>query len=403
MYLSKENIQHVETLCHGFLKSKHNIDLPATAITQLVNAFSQKLFSTTDINNTNIETFNKQLILQIREHVISNLAKRAPQPNIPPAPKAPPPAPKPPITNSDIYAVPESDKTDENQDEFFQKLQQLEMQRKAPIATPPPEPVPANPSRLSNVQVSSTTTTVPTPPPPTPITVIVPSTTVANHGIITRIHSIDRNWIYNRAISSMVWSGPLPKQIDENNIRIVALMLPRVCMECTPYVLLRIEGAGGQQADVCMLPSESVVGTWVKYQPCTANEHMRKFATPWTLRLLDAYEKDLQSIGEDSWLLPESSMQTIAPSLHRFSPNPSSNQVDILSSFRIGDRILVQDSKANQYHYIITKMTNTVLEGKDATCQDLPKEFPCYILNETRQWTLLLESHQTNHVSTKST
>lgn len=372
MYLSSKNLDLIEGLCKGFLKSKHNVELPTNTLKQLVENISRKIFQEIDPNKTNVETFNKQVIIYVRDYVLKAVAQR------------PQPQPQP-----DIYHVPESDKTEENQDEFFQKLKELEMQRKAPIAAP--ENVATKPASVSTPPPPSP---APPPPPPAPITVIVPSTTVANNGIITRIHSIERNWLYNTSISSMVWSGPLPKQIDENNIRILGIMLPKICLDLSPYIILRIEGAGGQIADICVMPEGNTTSTWVKYM---ANEHIRKFATPWTVRILDAYGKELEELGNDGWMIEEESFQQVSTNGYRITSQ-------VPEYFRPGDRITLQDSKSVNFHYQVTKTTMNAIELTEIqTKQSVSKTFPCYVLNQSRQWALLLESHQTSHITTKST
>ncbi len=405
MFLSNENIKHIEGVCHGFLKDKHNIEVPTTAIKQLVSTFSQRLSKDVDPSKVSLDAFNKQVIIQVRDYVVAAMQQKQ-------APRAMEPM-KPTVVNQDIYNVPESDKTEENQDEFFQKLQELEMQRKAPIAVP--EKTAATTTSSVPSQPTSQQPLAPlapsTPPvPPAPITVIVPSTTVANYGIITRIHSIDRSWLYNTSVSSMVWSGPLPKQIDENNIRILALMLPKICLDLSPYVILRIEGAGGQVADICVMPDShlqsAMSSTWVKYQACIANEHIRKFATPWTIRILDAYGSELEEMGDDGWIVEETGFQTLSANISRIIPTRSGKERNVADCFKQGERIILQDTKTMKSNYVIVQSTPNFIDVKEIYKDNQitsTKAFPCCILNQSRQWALLLESYQTTHITTKTT
>jgi hypothetical protein len=370
-FLSKENIQGLIQLSIGFLRDKHNLNIASANVAKAVEDTMKVIASSpTFSTEQDIPMLNKRVILSVRDRfmLMRPLASSTP----------------PQRVESTIYDVPTSTKTDENEDDFFKKLQSLELSRKAP-PTPVPVPVPVSntvpPLQTNSVQPSQ------------PITVIVPSVAVSSSGVVTRIHSRDRDWMYHEDIHSIVWNGPLPKQTDETNFRVVQLLLPKQCLYESPYVILRLEGAGGQHQDVYFTPNTSLTGSWVSYTPCCdSNSYVKRFSLPWTLRLLDAQEKDL-ILGKDAWLLEniEGSRLTLV----------HSSISDLEDNFQSKDRICLKDALGNEVRgkvlaCIHPKQMEVLWEGNLGNLQA-----PMYCMNECRQWTLFMESQITSHTTKK--
>lgn len=379
-FLSAEHIQQLKTICIGFLKEKHNIQLPSNYIDKVFDETVASLTKEVDAT-TNPSAWNKRVILTVRDHAL--MAIRTPVrtpalPNVNPTPNP-------------IYDVPAGTKGEDTEEDFFKKLQSLELARKAPVVAAPAPPAIPPPA------LSSALTPAPTPAPPAqPITVIVPSVAVATSGIITRIHSHDRPWIYQEDIQVRIWNGPLPKQMDESNFRVVHLMVPMQCLQDTPYIILRIEGAGGQHQDVYMTPKTDTHGPWVSYVPCTESvSYVKRFALPWTIRIMDAYEKEL-NLGKDAWLVEGLEERRLTLTHNAIE--------DIGEMMSIGDHIRIQDSLGNQHKAVIRKITSPTtvevrwLSGKRPEVSSL--QAPIYCMNEHRQWTMFMESHETTHTTT---
>lgn len=373
-FLKTENLNQLHTLCYGFINDTQKINVSSNVISQLMQEIIKQISSQPGYAQMTLEELNKRTILGVRDRILSS---RSNTPHIPPVPPSP------------ISSKLEDDDSEQNpENEFFQKLQNLELQRKAPVAsTNPVTPQPVStPLILPQPQTQ----------PQQPITVIVPSSTVGSYGITTHVNSRDRNWIFDNNIAIITWNGPLPKQMDESNFRIVSLVVPRCIENLTPYLIIRIEGVGGQVQHVtCISVSNSNSNPWIIYKPCSdTSGYIRRFALPWKISLVDAYGM-IVNIGKDAWLVDQFDSKSITIS------HPDIKDVE--NMFCIKDRVLLKDGLGKKVSGIIRNISNgSKLEVKwDIEIDYSELQVPLYILHEYRQWSIILESHQTTHSGKK--
>ncbi len=402
-FLSSEHMQQLTHICVGFLKEKHQLQIPPQHVANAVEDVAKVVAGPgLHPDQADIAQWNKRIILAVRDRFL--LMRRTP-----PTRQVETPSPPSPAKPSTVYDVPLATKTEDTEEDFFKKLQSLELARKAPvISTPPtastvpapaPAPAPA-PSVSTPLTVSSSaplSTQPPVQPSPQPITVIVPSVEVANHGIVTRIQSQKRDWMYQDDIQVCVWKGPLPRQADETNCRVVLLMLPKHVLSWTPIVILRIEGAGGQHQDVYMTPSavsaSASPSPWVSYTPCSQSmSYVKRFALPWTIRVLDSSEEELL-IGKDGWLVEDIDRSRLTLS--------HATEDDVRRMMDVGDQILIQDAHGKACKGKITGIPHASeisVEWIGPRPNTGTFQAPIYCMNLQRQWTLLMESQETSHV-----
>jgi len=184
----------------------------------------------------------------------------------------------------------ESIQDEKNEDDFFTKLQNLEMQRGTQINLQQPP--------VNSPIVSSTANTVLPPTHPTNTIIYMsntPNADVRNTKPVV-LCSANRMWVHIVDRNLMVFGGPLP---DSMNIRLSRLMLPKRVAHNTPCVNVHIKSATDKTMEVmCQLDKEGPV--WDIWKPISVSLSLIKtFACPWTLTLHDIFNRPLE-MGQDA-------------------------------------------------------------------------------------------------------
>lgn len=183
----------------------------------------------------------------------------------------------------------------DDEDSFMTRLQELEAQRKSiqiqPLKPPTsteaaPTPAPAAPAPPA------------TAPPPQRIYMTAPP---PKPGIPIIIHGWHRNVRDFPDRAAFAWNGPIPPAVDKTSLKVALVILPKSVSSTdpTPYVRMRIEGAGKQAAECILVPKEGT-GTCLHYQPAAPSfAQIVALGLPWNIRLFNA-EGHTLNIGHDS-------------------------------------------------------------------------------------------------------
>jgi hypothetical protein len=179
---------------------------------------------------------------------------------------------------------------EKNEDDFFSKLQNLEIQRgnqinlqQAPVSSP---------------LIPSATSTVLPPAQPTNTIIYmsnIPNADVRNTKPVI-LCSANRMWVHIADRNLIVFGGPLP---DTMNIRLSRIMLPKRVAHNTPCVNVHIKSATDKIMEVmCQLDKEGPV--WDIWKPVSISLSLIKtFACPWTITLHDIFNRPLE-MGQDA-------------------------------------------------------------------------------------------------------
>ncbi len=354
-FLNRPNFEYVLGLALQYLQDTNTLYVSEQELHKLVADTMMQLQNTKDREKEEIdvEKWNKQTILAVRDIVRQRAPKTGPGP----------------ATES----IAET-----HGDPFFAKLQELEAARKSgnvwmaaenPVPNPAPAPVVAQA------------------PPPTTVSTIYmqapPEKATAIH-----IRSWHRSWVNAPLRAAFTWSGPLPTSMDVNSMYLSSVIVPKQTMVWTPYVILEMEGAGGQVNECILTPdSNSVSNTWEYLRPCTRSiGYVRPLALPWKLRLLDA-DRELLPFGRDHWKVQSiqhigSISRLTVSSMGPLNKDFASNEWLLLSGAGLEMRckvIAVGPTTIDVDELVDTKLTNA------------------NILHLHRQSCIVLEATQTTH------
>jgi len=154
-------------------------------------------------------------------------------------------------------------------DVFFNKLQQLELNRKTftptiePAVVPPPDNAPQLLQAINTVYM------------PAPIKI----------GKEVKIASWDRDWCEKRERNYFTWKGSLPRFVDRTNTRVGCLICLTDILKATSIVSLVIEGANQDEVSVTLIPSHSV-GIYTIFRPILESlSYLKLLALPWKVSL----------------------------------------------------------------------------------------------------------------------
>jgi len=180
---------------------------------------------------------------------------------------------------------------DKNEDEFFQRLQVLELQRQQNINIQHPTSNPISGKIDEKVDL----------PPQIPTNTIIymnqePSNELGRNVKPVVLKGHERPWIHSPERHTLIFNGPLP---DSMHIRLSKIMLPKRVSRNTPCVNLAIRSATDKRMEVlCIIDSEGPI--WDIWKPISQRLALIKtFACPWTLQLQDIFNKPL-SMGKDA-------------------------------------------------------------------------------------------------------
>lgn len=279
VFLSQENAIYVCNTFETFMKDKYSFKY-----TDFVNkAEFYKLLSDT-MKSVFISGKGKKDIGQMNFITISELKKYFIENHInvtlPPREE---------VQNNNIKLEPIiEEKTDED---FFDKLQKMELNRKIFKAVPE----------------MSTTTSLPLPPvvestassyvAPSIATVYMPVPIKIGKEI--KIYSWQRDWINEPNINYFSWKGPLPKFVDNTSTRIGCLICPKNILEDTNIISLVIEGANKDEVSVTLIPCYSV-GEYTIFKPILESlSYLKLLALPWNISI-ESGDSEKINMGRDA-------------------------------------------------------------------------------------------------------
>lgn len=281
-FYTKTNSEHIRAVCASFLSQTYKIQIPADALETLVHqGMAQVKEDAQHSKDTPVlEDLNKRTIIFVK-----NMVRQA----------APNTAPSPPAGVGPSEGGTKEEAEEPDEEAFMARLQQLEMSRKMPPAPPAPPATPAAPAAPATEP--SVTTSVPI--PAQVATVFMPAPPRKGFPLI--LQGMERPWMYSPDRASWVWAGPFPSLADSGNTKVCCMLLPKHVAETSPFVVVQIQGAGGQLVSCALVP-DGVGGRrgWDTWRPCMESMgYIPSVACPWTIRILGA-DANLLALGHDS-------------------------------------------------------------------------------------------------------
>lgn len=354
-YLSRGNFDHVFNLTYQFLQDTMSLYVSKEELQGLVADAMRRISKEREQETPDLESWNKQAIILVREA----MKQRKPTEAVTP---------------------------EETGDPFFTKLQELEVTRKSSNMWLQQTPAVAPASVLATPPVPSDTSQAPS------VTTIYMQSP-PEKGVAVHIRSWHRMWTQHPERGTYKWSGPLPNGIDVHSTYISCVIVPKQTMTWTPYVILEIEGAGGQVNECILVPdSKSVNSTWEYLRPTTkALGHIRPLALPWTLRFLDA-DREILPYGSDSWsvqdiqLLRDVSRLTVSSVEEGAEATPK--------CFSTNEWVLLQSNKDDQLRCKVVAVGPNTIDVQ-ATVDN--RFLGAYILHMHRQTCVILEAATNMH------
>lgn len=316
-YTSVANVEAIKAVALKFLREKYSITIAENDAVALIRRISAELLNyyADAPAPPDISLFNKHVIGKLKDAVLQAHAAAAAQRSaatnaLPQAAPAPAPLPQPlpqPQPQPPQTAAPESQMQTE---EFFEKLEKFELQRSLTL------PGATNATENLVVAPAPTAALVASAPPqsahaqshaasaPSIFYVSAPSATAAAIPVI--INGLERDWEYFTDRSTLVWTGvPRPEGSTGTQIRLSCIALPKIVATKTPFVVIKINGAGNHSLEiVCSCtPSHSQAHAppvhWDIWKPCSAEMSIiKQIATPWTILITDTYKNHID-IGND--------------------------------------------------------------------------------------------------------
>lgn len=155
-------------------------------------------------------------------------------------------------------------------DVFFNKIRQLELNRKT--FTPTLDPVNVvTPPPVQDAIIQSINTVY----MPAPIKI----------GKEIKISSWDRDWYDKGERNYFRWKGSLPRFVDRTNTRVGCLICLTDILKSTSIISLVIEGANQDEVNVTLIPSHSV-GNYTIFRPILESlSYLKLLSLPWKVSL----------------------------------------------------------------------------------------------------------------------
>jgi hypothetical protein len=356
-FLTKENLGHICDICLQYFKEALGIDVDSVTLQQHVAREMQKL-APLEREGMTLAELNKRVIVAVRK----NFQTTVEEPRV-----------------ADEH---EDANDDSNDDTFFKKLQQLELQRKVQVIG---EPIPQN---VKNIAPAVTPPSAPPPPILPPSTIIVQTSEnkdIFHNSRVLKVRSWDRMWMYHNARNGFIASPTFPPNVEASFATIVQATMPR-SGSVDPYYDIIIEGAGKQQ--VCItLGVEKSDDTWVYLRPLSSGlGKWSLLACPWVVTVKDSIGKDVDMGGCDGWnvknTITKENGNTVLYLEHPFHDE----SVSLMTEFRKDDKIIVKNDDGD-YSTNVVYTTYDTVEVKGKSPQN------GYVINMSRQVCILLEIH----------
>ena len=395
LFLSMENLSNLGFTVESFLHDTYGIRLKEIISLSDFQELMQDVMQETeeDFPNLSHSEKNKKAIVSIRNILFDRLRMKSQQPSAQQA--------VPSDVKEDAMPVPTpiervSTKTEDSDEVFFKKLQDLELRRRVAVSgaapqqpmPPPPSPPILKPQVLEEQPRQVQHVVVAVPPPP-------------RHCLTYVISSWDRNILENPGRSFMVWNNSLPPLYDPMSTRIAGLFLPASLASCSPYVSIAIQGAGGASTSCLVYPDcvATIRRGWIRWSPMDISlSYIKSVSMPWAVELRAA-DGTPMPLGVDHYRIVSIAVDVgINTATLRLASSVANQAVSLNESdFQVGDQIWIYTKNDK-------KKTDVLSVSKDAieVRYSMPMRTPtmsnamhdwmnAQVLNYNRQWSLVLE------------
>jgi hypothetical protein len=293
-YLTEQNAYYIMNIMKRFMKDKYNFDIETIDsklyfknTTEIMNDVYNDYGDTYDKTN-----LNKVALSELKEFIIKNYINQR-KDNINE------------IENIEGDIEQDKDQKSLDDDEFINRLQDLELKRNMNISMSKTN----NKDNINNIQSfeqvyqtdsnsNYTRTGINNNDNNKVQNVFIPIP--QKIGKELQIHSWQRNWVLEEPnINGFKWKESLPKQINRTNLKIGCLIAPKKFLLNNGLITIRIEGVNEEEEYVSMIP-EKIVGEYVIYRPVLDTlSYIRLLSTPWTITI-ETSDGEMINLGNDS-------------------------------------------------------------------------------------------------------
>ena len=296
-YLTEQNAYYIMNIMKRFMKDKYNFDIETIDsklyfknTTEIMNDVYNDYGDTYDKTN-----LNKVALSELKEFIIKNYINQRKE-NIDE------------IENIEGYIEEDKHLKSLDDDEFINRLQDLELKRKMNISLSK-----TNKDNLNNIQSFEQVYQTDSNSNYTRAGINNNNNNNNNNkvqnvfipipqkiGKELQIHSWQRNWVLEEPnINGFKWKESLPKQINKTNLKIGCLIAPKKILLNNGLITIRIEGVNEEEEYVSMI-SEKIVGEYVIYRPVLDTlSYIRLLSTPWTITI-ETSDGEMINLGNDS-------------------------------------------------------------------------------------------------------
>lgn len=328
--------------------------------------------------STPLNDLNKLTMGRVRDTVLAALTPTPSPMQVPPAVPIQAALAAPPV-----QARPESENAVE-EDTFFQKLKELEIQR----STNERPPVQAATIPVLKADVSEVS-----PAPVAPVAPVLPPTVIVHTperrpSQAVYMSSRQRSWNVQTQRSTFLWEGDIQNLFEmQSEALIVSAILP---FSWHPVVWLTIEGAGGQTQS-CYLKATHTHGPWTYFAPFReATGMIRLVSPPWKVTVCDDQKEPL-ALGDDAWVIQKTLETSKGHGVLFLAPPISSIPMSsIFEEFRVHDQLWIQPMDDMEFS-VMRKIVQIHHDFGIEVDGPVPKTGT--VLNIMRQVSVLMETY----------
>lgn len=388
--MSVDNLKRIGATMEGFLYDTYHIQLKDVYSFSEFETILQEMMERVEANapKASLADKNKQVMVLVRNRLMENPSEMPT-----------------PVERT-------ATKTEEPEDAFFQKLQELEQRRKVPpqpTVVAPPAPV-STPTAPPPIPPSPSVSLPPAPPPAVAPQehVIVAVPPPPRQGIPYVISSWDRNLQDHPERAVVYWKSPLPGYVDPMGTSISGLFLPSIFTSYTPYLFLVMEGVGGNQTSCFLTPENPAVHRtrgWSRWIPMSHNlSYIRNLSTPWVIHL-KAADGSLLPLGLDHFqvISIEVDVSNRMAELRLGSILPTSSPISLTESdFQVGEQIWIYTKSDKKKTEVLSVSKDTIQvryisPAMSITMSNAIHEwFHARVMNYSRQWSMILDLTRTS-------
>ena len=377
-YLTEQNAYYIMNIMKRFMKDKYNFDIETIDsklyfknTTEIMNDVYNDYGDTYDKTN-----LNKVALSELKEFIIKNYINQR-KDNINE------------IENIEGDIEQDKDQKSLDDDEFINRLQDLELKRNMNISMSKTN----NKDNINNIQSfeqvyqtdsnsNYTRTGINNNDNNKVQNVFIPIP--QKIGKELQIHSWQRNWVLEEPnINGFKWKESLPKQINRTNLKIGCLIAPKKILLNNGLITIRIEGVNEEEEYVSMIP-EKIVGEYVIYRPVLDTlSYIRLLSTPWTITI-ETSDGEMINLGNDSI---NYTINNIIRNTTILSVENAANLYNIGNSLRV----YLQDNNKIISASIIDVTDNTITIDKVIKSSGK-------LLNFSNQFSIIIETSINEHL-----